>query len=61
MGERLFVGQGQHPRQETGLEGVPVFLVRERIAIAQDAIKEAPALWAGALSLGEETPKEGKQ
>ena len=23
--------------------------------------KEAPAYWAGALSLGEETPKEGKQ
>jgi hypothetical protein len=32
-----------------------------RIAITQDAIKEAPAYWAGALSLGEETPKEGKQ
>jgi L-threonate 2-dehydrogenase len=26
-----------------------------------DAIKEAPAYWAGALSLGEETPKEGKR
>jgi hypothetical protein len=26
-----------------------------------DAIKEAPAYWAGALSLGEETPKEGRQ
>jgi hypothetical protein len=25
------------------------------------SIKEAPAYWAGALSLGEETPKEGKQ
>jgi hypothetical protein len=28
------------------------------IAITQDAIKEAPAYCAGALSLGEETPKE---
>jgi hypothetical protein len=34
----------------------------KRIAITQDAIKEAPAYWAGALSLwGEETPKEGKR
>ena len=29
--------------------------------MTQDAIKEAPAYWAGALSLGEETPKEGKR
>jgi hypothetical protein len=32
-----------------------------RIALTQDAIKEAPAYWAGALSLGEETPKEGTE
>ena len=30
--------------------------VRRRLS----AIKEAPAYWAGALSLGEETPKEGE-
>jgi hypothetical protein len=33
----------------------------DRPARRADAIKEAPAYWAGALSLGEETPKEGKQ
>ena len=50
-GERADARHHLGRQQEPDLQG----RARRRLS----AIKEAPAYWAGALSLGEETPKEG--
>ena len=50
-------GERADARHHLGRQQQPDLQGRARRRLS--AIKEAPAYWAGALSLGEETPKEG--